>query len=161
MLDRDRKTGIIKRAPPHYIRKHAVCDHEGRSVLPTKILFRILLACLVRVSTMALCDNVHTETTRTYLCRLTNLLSDDFPLVCVVLFNGGKQRSALLTHQHTLTKVSQTLITHFVFSEFRVVHVLYMSVRIRTVEVTSTTLLPYTNASLRFLQFVVGTSTKR
>jgi hypothetical protein len=134
MLDRDRKAGIIKRAPPHYIRKHAVCDHDGRSVLPPKILLRILLACLVRVSTMALRDNVHTGTTRTYLCRFANLLSDDFPLVGVVLFDGGKQRSALLTHQYTRTKVSQALITHFVFSEFCVVHVLDVSVRIRAVE---------------------------
>jgi hypothetical protein len=134
MLDRDRKAGLIKRAPPHYIRKHAVCDHEGRSVLPTKILLRILLACLVRVITMALRDNVHTGTTRTYLCRFANLLSDDFPLVGVVLFDGGKQRSALLTHQHALTKVSQALITHFVFSELGVVHILYVSVRNRAVK---------------------------
>jgi hypothetical protein len=35
----------------------------------------------------------------TYLGRLTNLLADDFPFVCVVFFDRGQQRSALLACQ--------------------------------------------------------------
>lgn len=43
---------------------------------------------------------------RTYLCGLANFLAYGFPLVCIVFLDRGKQRCALLSHQHWLTAVS-------------------------------------------------------
>jgi hypothetical protein len=64
----------------------------SRSVLPTKMLLRILLACLVSIS-----NGPVTESDWTHLGWLTDLLADYLPLVCIVLFDRGKQRSTLLT----------------------------------------------------------------
>jgi hypothetical protein len=46
-------------------------------------------------------------TVETYFGRFADLLSYDLPFVGVILLDGGKQRSALLTHQHTLYQTSQ------------------------------------------------------
>jgi hypothetical protein len=73
-------------------------DGMGRSILATKVLLCVLLACLVsalaQVSMLVHWDARPT----TYFCRFADLLPNDFPLVGIVLFDGGKQRGALLTY---------------------------------------------------------------
>jgi hypothetical protein len=79
-----------------------------RSVLPTKMLLRVLLACLVFVNSKS---SQHTCRFGTYLCRFANLLPDDLPLVGVVLLDCGKQRSTLLNRQHMFALSGQQILT--------------------------------------------------
>lgn len=58
----------------------------------------------------------------TYLCRLANLLADDFPLVRIVFLDRGKQRGALLNYQHAAYWGRAD--AHFIFREFCIMHVL-------------------------------------
>lgn len=62
----------------------------------------------VRVSSRVDACLVHGDAKQaaTYFCRFADLLPNDFPLVGIVLLDGGKQRGALLTHQHTRTTMS-------------------------------------------------------
>lgn len=79
----------------------------GPSILATKVLLCVLLACLVSVlAAESMLVHGDAKQAATYFCRFADLLPNDFPLVGIVLLDGGKQRGALLTHQHTRTTMS-------------------------------------------------------
>jgi hypothetical protein len=88
----------------------------NRSVLPTEFFLSILLACLCRI-----CGKL--RRVEAYFCRLANFLTDNLPLVGVVLLDCGKQRSALLSHQFCLHAKKPT-DTHFILGELCIVHIL-------------------------------------
>jgi hypothetical protein len=127
---------------------------------PPKFSFAYCSHAWCAVSPPALRDNVHTEKAKTYFCRFAHFLSDDFPLVGVVLLNSGKERSALLTHQHTLTSSAGPRNSLHLQQILRSACPLRVSQESRG-GLTQATRLPYTSVSSRSLQFVVERSIKK
>lgn len=65
-----------------------------------------------------------------YLCWLSNLLSDDFPLILIVLLDCCKKSRTLSLwsapkHNRNANALKTAKKTHLVFSELGIMHVLY------------------------------------
>lgn len=94
-----------KADPLRCIGNVAGCVVLNRSIFPSKVFLRILLACLLFVSwEIARQVSGIQGRVETYFCRFANLLSNGFPFVGIVLLDGGKQRCALLHLVSTWTQ---------------------------------------------------------
>jgi predicted P-loop ATPase len=94
MFNRKRKVGIITRIQERCRLWSLIVQY-----FPPKCSFAYCCSHAWFLSARDTHGHIGSQTQiETYFCRLPNLLADGFPLVGVVLFDRGKQRSALLTH---------------------------------------------------------------